>query len=541
MRPQMPIIQLEAQVHLKGRRLEFESIAQMLTIRSRETPEAPHVYYYDQKLTYRDTNERANQIANFLKEKGVKKGDIVAVMIRNAPEIYYAMWGAQKLGAVALVVNYCLKGPEIAYVLNDAKPKVAFVGSDYIDEFAKGLDQAKSKPYVVEAVTDIVHESAIAQKKFADILAQYPTDECLVKQNLEDPFMLLYSSGTTGQPKGILLSNRAQLSQCRNFNRQGYIKGNDVMMIMLPMFHTNPLCVFTYPISYAGQALCIRKKFSPHEFWPAVMQYGITIIMGVPTMFDYILSKVEQTDIDRSKVKIRYAFTGGASLSLVTRREFKKKYNIDFLVGYGLTEGCGGNTTEPALGHFKDGSCGMTHPEEQIEIMDEEGNILPNNVDGEVCIKGDCIMTGYLNKPEQTAEIMRGGFLHTGDIGHFDEDGYLYIVDRKGDMIIRGGENIYPRQIEIVLEEHPLVAEVAVIGIPDKYLGQQVKACIVPRQKSSMTVAATRQWLLERMAKYKVPELYEFVDRLPRTPSGKIQKFKLVEENNRAHNCKSLF
>nr|WP_211289498.1 class I adenylate-forming enzyme family protein [Sporomusa silvacetica] len=530
----MPIIQLEAQAHLKGRRLEFESIAQMLTIRSRETPEASHVYYYDQKLSYRDTNERANQVANFLKEKGVKKGDIVAVMIRNAPEIYYAMWGAQKLGAVALAMNYCLKGPEIAYVLNDAKPKAAFVGSDYLDEFAKGLDQSESKPYVVEAVTDVTHESAIAQKKFADILDQYPTDECLVKQSLDDPFMLLYSSGTTGQPKGILLSNRAQLSQCRNFNRQGYIKGNDVMMIMLPMFHTNPLCVFTYPISYAGQVLCIRKKFSPHEFWPAVMQYGITIIMGVPTMFDYILSKVEPIGIDLSKVKIRYAFTGGASLSLATRREFKKKYNIDFLVGYGLTEGCGGNTTEPALGHFKDGSCGMTHPGEQIEIMDEEGNILPNNVDGEICIKGDCVMMGYLNKPEQAAEIMRGGFLHTGDIGHFDDDGYLYIVDRKGDMIIRGGENIYPRQIEIVLEEHTLIAEVAVIGVPDKYLGQQVKAYIVPKQKGSMTVEATRKWLLERMAKYKVPVLFEFVDRLPRTPSGKVQKFKLFEEKTPA-------
>lgn len=531
MRPQMPIIQLDVQPHLRGRRLEFESIAQMLTIRSKETPEAPHVYYYDQKLTYRDTNDRANQIANFLKEKGIKKGDIVAVMILNAPEIYYAMWGAQKLGVVALAINYCLKGPEIAYVLDDSKPKVVFVGSDYIDEFTQGFKQADCKPYVVEVVTQVKHESTIAKDKMTDILKNYSTDECLVSQSLDDPFLLLYSSGTTGQPKGILLSNRAQLSQCRNFNRQGYIKGNDVMMIMLPMFHTNPLCVFTYPLSYAGQAICIRTKFSTSEFWPAVVKYGITIIMGVPTMFDYILNKADSIHVDQSNVKIRYAFTGGASLSLATRRRFKEKYNIDFLVGYGLTEGCGGNTTEPALGHFKKGSCGMTHSEEQIEILDDEGNILPNNVDGEVCIKGDCVMMGYLNKPEESAKIMRSGFLHTGDVGHFDDEGYLYIMDRKGDMIIRGGENIYPRHIEIVLEEHPMVAEVAVIGVPDEYLGQQVKAYIVPRQKGAMTAEETRQWLMERMATYEVPELYEFVARLPRTPSGKVQKFKLRKCN----------
>lgn len=530
MRPKMPIILLEALPHLKGRRLEFESIAQMLTIRSNETPEAPHVYYYDQKLTYRDTNNRANQVANFLKEKGIKKGDIVAVMIQNAPEIYYTMWGVQKLGAIALAINFCLKGPEIAYILNDAKPKIVFVGSDFMDEFNKGLDQTESKAYVVEVATKVKQESKAIHEKLTDVLSNYPTDECLVKQNLDDPFLLLYSSGTTGQPKGILLSNRAQLSQCRNFNQQGYIKGDDVMLLMLPMFHTNPLCVFTYPLSYAGQALCIRTKFSPDDFWPTVMQYGITVIMGVPTMLDYILNKIDPSGIDRSKVKIRYAFTGGAPLSLITRRGFKEKYNIDLLVGYGLTEGGGGNTTEPALGHFKEGSCGMPHPEERIEIMDSEGNILPNNIDGEVCIKGDCVMMGYLNKPEQFAEAMRGGFLHTGDIGHFDDEGYLYITDRKGDMIVRGGENIYPRQIEIVLEEHPLVAEVAIIGVPDKCLGQRVKAYIVPRQKGSMTAEATRQWLLERMAKYRVPEFYEFVDRLPRTPSGKVQKFELRKD-----------
>lgn len=526
-RPSMPIVQLEEIPYLQGRQLQFESVAQMLTIRSNETPDAPHVYYYDQKLTYKDTNDRANKVANFLKEAGIQKRDIVAVMIVNSPENYYAMWGAQKLGAIALAMNCSLKGKEIAYVLNDAKPKIAFVGSELMTEFNKGVEFANSETFVVEVVTEVKHDSTLAKAKLTDIMAEYPSEECLVSQDLDDPFMLLYSSGTTGEPKGVLLSNRAQLTQCKTFNRMGYIQGDDVMLLVLPMFHTNPLCVFTYPMSYAGQALCIRKKYSPRDFWPAVMEYGVTIIMGVPTMFDYILNKVDPEVVDLSKVKIRYAFTGGAPLSLATRHGFKEKYNIDFLVGYGLTEGCGGNTTEPALGHYKEGSCGMVHPEEEIEIMDDQGNMLPNYVDGEICIKGACVMLGYLNKPEQSAQALRGGYLHTGDIGHFDDKGYLYVTDRKGDMIIRGGENIYPRQVEMALEEHPMVAEAAVIGVPDPFLGERVKAFIVPKAKGSITAAGIKEWMRPRMCKYKVPEFYEFVDELPRTSSGKIQKFKL--------------
>lgn len=523
----MPTLKLETQPHLQGRRLEFESIAEMLTVRSQETPEAPHVYYDNQQLTYQDTNRQANQVGNFLKAIGVKQGDVVAVMLLNSPDIYYVMWGAQKLGAIALVMNYCLKAPEIAYVLNDSQPKAVFVGSECMTEFAKGWENAAAKPYVVEVAANAGRKAAIAQTQLAEIMAAYPPDECLVKQRLDDPFMLLYSSGTTGEPKGVLLSNRAQLSQCRNINHQGYIQGGDIMMIMLPMFHANPLCVFTYPISYAGQALCICRKFSPADFWPAVIDYGITIIMGVPTMFDYILNKADSITPDMSKVKIRYAFTGGASLAAATRQGFKEKYNINLLVGYGLTEGCGGNTTEPALGEWKAGSCGMVHAETQIEIMDQEGNILPNHVDGEICIKGDCVMLGYLNRPEQSAATVRNGFLHTGDIGHFDDEGYLFIVERKRDVIVRGGEKIYSRQIEAVLEEHPLVAETAVIGVSDQCLGQRIKAYIVPKRAGAMNAEDIRQWLLERMAKYRVPEFYEFVEQLPRTPSGKIQKFAL--------------
>ncbi|SDE98341.1 class I adenylate-forming enzyme family protein [Sporomusa acidovorans] len=525
-RQKIPYIPLDQLPYLNGRQLEFESIAQMLTVRSNETPNAPHVYYYDQTLTYQATNDRANKVANYLKEKGVKKGDIVAVMISNSPEFYYALWGTHKLGAIAMAVPHMLRGPEIAYILDDAKPKVAFVGSDCMNEFFRGLDEANSKPVIVEAVTGDQVDAKAAQETLVNILDKFPANECLVKQSPDDVFLLLYSSGTTGRSKGILLSNKAALSLCRDQNRSGIVTGNDVMLLILPMFHCCPLCVFTYPMCYAGQALCIRQ-FSVSDFWPTVIQYEVTIIMAVPTMIEYILNRIDPKDVDMSKVKIKYANTGAGPLSLATRKRLKEQYNIDLLVGYGLTEGCGGSSVEPPLGYYKEGSCGLPYPEQQIEIIDEQGNILPNNKIGEICIKGDNVMSGYLNKADEYAKAVRGGFLHTGDVGYFDEEGYLFVTDRKGDMIIRGGENIYPREIEHVLEANRLIAEVAIIGVPDKLLGEKLKAYIVPKVKGTITPESTKAWLAERIADFKIPDYYEFVSSLPRTATGKIQKNEL--------------
>jgi long-chain acyl-CoA synthetase len=254
----------------EGKRIEFESIAEMVRCRAEEIPHERLVLYYDEVVTYAQTNDRANSVAHYLKEKGVGKGDIVSVMILNSPEIYYTMFGVQKLGAVAGAVNYMLKGPEIAYVLEDSKPKVAFVGSEYMAEFARGWEQSTHKPVVIEVVTGIDHGAAIAEGNLKEILDRYPTTECLVPQSLDDPVMLLYSSGTTGMPKGILLSNRNELAICKGKAVFGTSQPGDVVMIILPMFHVNPLCVWTYPTIYLGLTLCIRRTFSPKDFWPSL-------------------------------------------------------------------------------------------------------------------------------------------------------------------------------------------------------------------------------------------------------------------------------
>ncbi len=527
----MPVSRLEDVPALKGKHLEFDSVAEMFTKRAQEIPGRTHVIYYDQRITYAQTNERANRVANYLKEKGIKKGDVVSLMVMNSPEIYYTMFGAQKLGAIAGVINFALMGPEIAHVLDDSKPGVVFVGSEFMDVFSKGYELAEHKPVVVEVKTEAEHNSTLAELTLSSILETCPADEALVKQNPNDPFLLLYSSGTTGLPKGILLSNKGQLDICHDMSVNGLVTtDNETMLILLPMFHINPIGVWTYPITFMGQTLCIRKAFSPEDFWPAILENEITILMGVPAMYNYVYYSIDPSIVNRSKLKLKFAFCGAAPLSVELIKGFKEKFGVEIIEGYGLTESTGVSTTNPPAGKRKAGSCGLVLPRQEIEIIDPDNNILPPGEKGEVCLKGDSMMISYLNNPKATRETMVDGWLHTGDIGYLDEEGFLYVVDRKKDMINRGGENIYPREIEIVLEGHPEVNSVAVVGIPDEALGERVKAVIEPVTPGSLTPDMIKEYLKDKLAKYKIPEKVDIVDALPRNPTGKVLKYKLRQE-----------
>lgn len=529
----MPANKLEDLEFLKGRRIEFESIAELITVRAQEKPDAPHVYFYDEVITYQQTNERSNKVANYLKSRGIRKGDFVAVMVPNSPEIYYSVFGAQKLGAIPLVMNYMLKPPEISYVLDDSKPKMAIVGSEFMADFAKGYARARQKPIVVEAATGVDYGSDIAGQKLSTILDSYPSNEVLVKQSPDDPFLLLYSSGTTGTPKGILLSNKGQLSVCRDMVRIGVCNGDDVMLIILPMFHVNPLCVWTYPVTYAGGTLVLRKTFSPTDFWPSLTRYGVTLCMAVPSMYDYVYNSSDPRTVDLPNLKLRLAFCGSAPLPAELIWGFKKKYNVDIIEGYGLTEATGVSTLNPLLGKKKIGSIGMAYPSQMVEIMDDDNRIMPLGERGEICIWGEANMLGYLNKPDATSEILKEGWLHTGDVGYMDEEGYLYIVDRKKDMICRGDEKIYPREIEVVLESNTKIAEAVVVGVPDKALGERVKAFVIPKVEGSMTEQEVKEFLADKLAKNKIPEFVEFRTDFPRNQTGKVLKKELRKAINR--------
>lgn len=512
---------------LKGKRTEFESIAEMVTVRAQEIPERTHVRFYDQTITYAQTNERANRVANFLKAKGVKKGDVVSLLVGNSPEVYYTMFGIQKIGAIAGSINFMLKGPEIAYLLEDSKPGMVFVSSEFMAEFVRGVELSKHKPQIIEVKTDTDHGMDVNQEYLSDILEEYPSDEALVPQAASDPFLLLYSSGTTGKPKGILIKNEGQLSICRSMASIGLFDEGDVMLILLPMFHTNPICVWTYPIIYCAQTVCIRKAFSPPDFWPSITENGVSILMGVPAMYNYVYYSIDSSTIDKSAIRLKFAFSGAAPLSVELIKGFEEKFNVEIIEGYGLTECTGVSTVNPPQGKRKPGSIGVALPEQEIKIMDDDNNELPIGQKGEICIKGAAVMKEYLNNASATGETVCDGWLHTGDMAYMDEEGFIYIVDRKKDMINRGGENIYPREVEIALEAHPSIKDVAVIGVPDAALGEKVKAFITPSEPGVLTEEGVKDYLKDKLARYKIPEQIEFVSELPRNPTGKVLKKEL--------------
>jgi len=520
-------IPLEEIAGLSGMKREFESLADMVLSRSQEVPDKPYILFYDQVITFRQVNERANRVANFLKSRGVQKGDVVSFLVLNSPECFYIMFGIQKIGAIAGAVNFMLQGPEITYLLEDSKPAMIFVGSEFMKPFASGYSRSKHKPVVVEVVTGAEHNFPDIAISFSDILQTYPDDEALVAQKPEDPFLLIYSSGTTGQPKGILLQNAGELTLCKAMAGTNAAREGDVFLMVLPYFHVNPICVWTYPLLYGALTICLRKSPSPNDFWGPILDYGVTIVMGIPALYAFVLACVDPNTIDRSKLKLRYAFSGAAPMPVDLINTFKDKFNTEIIEGYGLSEACGLSTINPPLGEKKYGSVGVDMPGSEVKILDENNNEMPCGENGEICVRGDQVMIGYFNKAEATKESIRDGWLHTGDMGYMDEEGFIFIVDRKNDMINRGGENIYPREVEMAIETHPGVREVAVIGAPDTVLTEQVKAYIILKEKGSLSDEELKAYLKDKIARYKIPTRIEFVDNLPRTITGKVLKKEL--------------
>ena len=370
------------------------------------------------------------------------------------------------------------------------------------------------------------HNARIAATTMAEIQATYPADECLAPLSPDDPFMLLYSSGTTGLPRGVLTSNKAELSICKANARLGMSQPDDTYAVFMPMFHTNPIRRGTYPVIYQGTRLCIRKRFSPADSAAGDLGYGITIAPGAPAMYNYVYHSVDPDTIDRSRLKLRFAISGAAPMPPELIHGWKERFNVTVIEGYGLTEVSGLSTCNAGVTP-KVGSIGVAIDGQEIEIMDDDHHIMPYGEKGEICIKSDASMICYLNNPEATAETVRDGWLHTGDMGYMDEEGYIYISGRKKEMINRGGENIYPREVELVLESHPKVNSVAVVGVPDQVLGERVKACIIPTEPGSLTAQEVKDYLQDKIARYKIPEYVEFMTEFPMNATGKITKTAL--------------
>jgi long-chain acyl-CoA synthetase len=498
--------------------LKFANIREMIIYQGRKYADKILLRFYDEDVTYRDMDKRSKQIAAGLYQLGVRKGDRVCILMDNSPEFYYAYFGIIRLGAIAGPVNCWWQTKEIQYLLNDSGAVALFVDAAYRGHLEKMKGQTPALKHVIQRDSDgagLSYETLIADK--ADI----PEDPI----DLDDVSTIVYTSGTTGNPKGVLLTHRNILANSWQAGKLANISDNDVVMCFLPLFHVNGLVITgTSPI-FAGAQIILRKGFSASEFWDCVARYRVSIFSGVPTVYQILLNTPGSEQVDVSS--LRYGVCGAAPMPVETIRQFEKRFNMIIIEGYGLTEGTAGATANPINGIRKIGSIGIPFAESEVRLCDEHDQEVPQGEVGEICVRGANVMKGYFNKPEETAQTLRGGWLHTGDMAYKDEDGYLFIVDRKKEMIIRGGENIYPKELEGIMFTHPKVMEVAVVGAPDEIYGEEVMACIVLKPGESITGEEFREWCKENMASYKVPKYVDFRESLPKNILGKVLKKEL--------------
>jgi long-chain acyl-CoA synthetase len=497
------------------------NLATILTETALSSPDAPVHRFANTATTYRELDAQSDRFAAGLRAAGLVPGQVVALQLPNIPHFLVAYFGALKAGMVVLPLNPLLMAPELEYHLGDSAA-VLLVGFEGLHaEASKACETSGVPLYLVSSGPGPLPDGA---RPVTELMAAEPDGEVLPRA-ADDTAVLIYTSGTTGKPKGAELTHFQLYMNCTIAGQLFGARPDDVTLAVLPFFHVFGLSsVINVSVRYGG-CLSIVPRFVPADVLDVLESTQCTVIAGVPTM----LHALAQLDIaGRDLSSLRVAVSGGASLPEDIMRSFEGKYGIEVLEGYGMSETAS--------------SCSFNRPGDRrvlsigkplwgvtMRVGDAQDRPLPpgrENV-GEILIRGHNVMKGYLGRPEATAETLRGGWLHSGDLGYQDEDGFYFIVDRAKDLVIRGGFNVYPREIEEVLYGHPGILEAAVIGKPDERLGEEVVAVVVRRAGSEVSAEEIIAYCRERVAAYKYPREIRFMAELPKGPSGKILKSAL--------------
>ncbi len=486
--------------------------------RSAETyKDAPYLQFYDQTVTFGDFSRRVNILANALKAQGFNKGDFIHVLVQNSPETLIAYFAIQKIGAVAGPINGWWKAPEVEYLLNDSQGRGLIIEDQYLPI----LDEIRPNCPHLETVIEVGASPREGHIAFDDLLQGGNDQPVVCESSEEDTAYIFYTSGTTGNPKGVLLSHRNVLADVAGVTESLGLEEKMTALIFLPLFHVNAMLSCTFALGI-GLQIVLRRQFSASEFWEVVDQYKVNFWSAVPAVYQILLTDPTRQKYDLSS--LQFGICGAAPLTEETANRFQEIFDIPIVEGYGLTEATCVSTLNPRDGQRKVGSIGLPLPGQEVRLLDEDGQEVPRNTPGEICIRGDVVMKGYFNRPEETAETLADGFLHTGDVGVMDDDGYIFIVDRIKDMIIRGGENIYPKEIDNLLATHPKIQEAATLGVPDDTMGEEVKVYIIALD-DSLTEDEVVDYCRENLAGFKVPKYVQILeDDFPRSPIGKVLK-----------------
>lgn len=470
----------------------------------------------EREFSYRSFMGLVDRTANLLRSHGVAKGDVVSLLMPNSAEYIIAYFACWTLGALAGPINSLLKPEEIEWTLENSESKLLLVGSDFLAK----LEGRRSPKYIVFDDAEAATEGFDETPPLAEISA-------------DDDAVIIYTSGTTGKPKGCLLTHGNLVSNARQIVEWLGFGPEDRLLSVMPLFHMNAVSVTTMSALYAGGSTVVSPKFSASRFWETIRKYSITSFGSVATMLSMLLASREKSERPEDasaeeQSTLRFAMCGSAPVPTEVLNRFEETFDCLVIEGYGLSESTCRSTFNPPNKGRRPGSCGLPIGNE-MRVVDESNNDVDNGELGELVLRGPNIFRGYFKNPEATAKAFEGGWFHTGDIGYRDDDGFYFIADRKSDMIIRGGENIYPREIDELLFTHPSVASAAAIGVPDDLYGEEVEAFIVLREGQNATEADLIGFCREHLADYKCPKRIHFLTEIPKGPTGKLLKRELAK------------
>jgi long-chain acyl-CoA synthetase len=491
------------------------NLASLLTDTAARHGERAAIKLDDLAVSYALLDEGSARVAGLLAQHGFQPGDRVGIMLPNVPYFPLVYYGVLRAGGTVVPMNVLLKQREVAFYLGDSGAKLLFAWHDFLEEAGPGALEAGTQ--VVQVVPGAFEQLAAAaepQRELADVAD-------------DDTAVILYTSGTTGKPKGAELTHaNLRVNALTNVETLVEVSEHDVVLGALPLFHSFGQTSGMNTCVAGGGCLTLLPRFDPRKALEIMERDGVTIFMGVPTMYSAMLAVPPAERPDTSK--LRLCISGGASLPVEVLRAYDEQFGSAILEGYGLSETSPVASFNHPHRERKPGSIGTPIRDVEMKVVDEQDEEVPVGEVGEIVIKGPNVMKGYWGRPEATAEAMRGGWFRSGDMAKVDEDGYFFIVDRKKDLIIRGGYNVYPREVEEVLYEHPAVAEAAVVAVPDVELGEEIGAAVALKAGAQATPDELRAYVKERIAAYKYPRHVWLVEELPKGPTGKILKREIA-------------
>jgi long-chain acyl-CoA synthetase len=497
-------------------------LVEFLRIRAEKYSEKPLLFGEEMTVSYRAFDEITGRIAYGLEKIGVASGDPVAVLHPNSVQTLLAYFSIIKVGGVVIPVNPIYTAREISFILNNSEAKAIILHENFLPTIEGMRKEIPLVRHIIVRDASGTLEGTIGKS------AGIPLSRIKPRHfDPDDAVIIFYTSGTTGKPKGVILTHRNFCFGGPNIAQNYGLKENDITIAILPLVHVFCVASPFFGSLSSGGSVVVLERFKTELVLEAIARYKVTWFPGVPTMFNYLLSGLEENKHDLSS--LRMGLSGGASLPVEVLREWENKFRADIIEVYGLTESTGLVTANPVYGTRKPGSIGVTVSGVTAKVIDKEGNELRPKEVGELIFKGPNATRGYFNLPDETREKIRDRWVHTGDHAWRDEEGYFYIVGREKELIISGGYNIYPREIEEVLHTHPGVSEAAVIGVPDPAKGEIPKAFVTMKQGLKVTEDEIEEYCRQNLAPYKIPKI-TFIDELPKNPTGKIMKNELPKE-----------